>query len=90
MTATRARGTLELARVRRRRRRVVALPTGNGVPYLLAKLLDELRYGLHACRSCGHDMEQTAPGFWWCENCADFGAARRRRQHVGSKIGRPS
>lgn len=90
MTTTRPRGTLELARVRRRRRRRPAPPPGNGVAYLLEKLLAELRYAPHTCRSCGFEMEELAPGFRWCENCAAFGKARVRRQHVGSQIGRSS
>ena len=86
-----SRGTLELARVRRRRRRRPAfVGRRTGAPYLLEKLLGELRYSPHACRSCGFDMTKVASGFWWCENCAELGASRARRSWVGSSVGRSS
>ncbi|HUR84195.1 MAG TPA: hypothetical protein VMY78_02520 [Solirubrobacteraceae bacterium] len=91
MTATRTRGTPELARVRRRRRRRSTSPCHHtGGAYLLAKLLAELDRPEHTCSSCGWDMAKLAEGFWSCENCAELGASRRRRSFVGSRIGRPS
>jgi ribosomal protein L37AE/L43A len=90
MTKTRDRGTLELAKARGRRRRRRSVSARTGAPYLLEKLLAELRYPLHDCRSCGFEMAKRADGFWWCENCSELGASRRRRSYVGSQIGRSS
>jgi hypothetical protein len=91
MTKTRHRDTIELAKVRgRRRRRAPFVSPRTGAPYLLAKLLDELRRPAHTCPSCGFDQEKLTDGFWWCENCAELGASRRRRSYVGSSLGRSS
>lgn len=90
MTKTRDRGTLELAKPRGRRRRQRFVNARMGAPYLWEKLLAELRYAPHDCRACGFEMAKRTDGFWWCENCSELGASRRRRSYVGSQIGRSS